>query len=90
MKENIGIFFDLSKAFDTVDNNILIKNLQLYGVQGNCPNWFQSYLTNRKQYIKRKYFKTEMLNIKYGVHQGSILEPMLFIIYISDLFLQCL
>ena len=64
MKENIGIFFDLSKAFDTVDNNILIKNLQLYGVQGNWPNWFQSYLTNRKQYIKRKYFKTEMLNTK--------------------------
>ena len=90
MKENIGILFDLSKAFDTVDDNILIKNLQLYGVQGNCPNWFQSYLTNRKQYIKRKYFKTEMLNIKYGVPQGSILEPMLFIIYISDLFLECL
>ena len=90
MKENIGIFFDLSEAFDTVDDNILIKNLQLYSVQGNCPNWFQSYLTNWKQYIKRKYFKTEMLNIKYGVHQGSILEPMLFMIYISDLFLPCL
>ena len=90
MKENIGIFFDLSKAFDTVDDNILIKNLQLYSVQGNCPNCFQSYLTNWKQYIKRKYFKTEMLNIKYGVPQGSILEPMLFIINISDLFLECL
>ena len=51
------MFVDLSRAFDTVDHDILIKKLQLYGVQGNHINLFKSYLTNRKQYIESKDFK---------------------------------
>ena len=87
-KDMIGIFVDLSKAFDTLDYDILIKKLQLYGVQRNYLNWFKSYLTNRKQYIENKCFKKEMLNVKCGVPLGSNLSPLLFIIYINDLFLS--
>ena len=75
------MFVDLSKAFDTVDHDILIKKFQLYGVQGNHINWFKSYLTNRKQYIESKDFKTKMLNIKCPILG-------LFITYTKDLFLS--
>ena len=85
-KHTISILVDLSKAFDTADHDILIKKLQLHRVQGNYLNSFKSYLTNRKQYIEIKDFETEMLNIKCGVSQGSILGPLLFIIYINDFF----
>ena len=78
-----AIFVDLLKAFHTVDHDILIKKLRLYDVQGNYLNWFKSYLSSRKQYIEIKDFKTEMLNIKYGRPQGSILGPLFFIIYIN-------
>ena len=75
------MFVDLSRAFDTVDHDILIKKLQLYGVQGNHINLFKSYLTNRKQYIESKDFKTKMLNIKCPILG-------LFITYTKDLFLS--
>ena len=81
-----SILVDLSKAFDTADQDILIKKLQLHRVQGNYLNSFKSYHTNRKQYIEIKDFETEMLNIKCGVSQGSILGPLLFIIYINNFF----
>ena len=85
-KHTAGVFIDLSKEFDTADHDILMKKLELYGVQGNYLNWFKSYLTNRKQYIESKDFETGMLNIKCGVPQASILEPLLFIININDVF----
>ena len=73
-------------SFDLIDHAILIKKPQLYGVQGNYLNWFKSCLTNRKQYIESKDFKTDMFNIKCGVPQGSILGSLLFIIYVNDVF----
>ena len=85
-KYTISILVDLSKAFDTAEHDILIKKLQLHRVQGNYLNSFKSYHTNRKQYIEIKDFETEMLNIKCGVSQGSILGPLLFIIYINNFF----
>ena len=72
----LGIFIDLSKAFDTVDHSILIKKLKLYGVKGNNLRWFESYLSNRKQYISYNGNKcTTFESITYGVPQGSILGP---------------
>ena len=70
-------FTDLSKAFDTVNYNILLENLSMYGVKVNNLKWFHSYLSNRKQYIEfqndDKKEKTNSLTIKCGVPQGSIL-----------------
>ena len=79
----LGIFVDLSKAFDTVNHKILIKKLENYGICGKNLLWFKSYLSNRKQYLEYKdnfneQKTTNLLQIKCGVPQGSILGPLLF------------
>ena len=82
----IGIFIDISKAFDTVGHSTLIKKLKLYGVKGNNLRWFEGYLSNRKQYITYSSNKCASFeSIRYGVPQGSILEPLLFLIYVKGL-----
>ena len=80
----INIYLDLSKAFDTIDHIILIDKLKYYGVHGTNLNLFSSYLENRKQYTEIDNIKSNMLQITTGVPQGSILGPLLFIIYIND------
>ena len=74
----LGVFIDLSKAFDTVDHSILLKKLSLYGVRNVNLKWFKSYLSNRKQYISTDQGNTDMATISCGVPQGSILGPLLF------------
>jgi len=81
----IGIFIDLSKAFDTIDHKILISKLQHYGIRGIALEWFKSYLTNRHQYVNIGESNSSMQHVSCGIPQGSILGPMLFIIYINDI-----
>ena len=81
----IGIFIDLSKAFDTVDHHLLLQKLELYGIKNNNLKWFQSYLSDRKQFIKFNNESTNLEIIQCGIPQGSILGPFLFLKFVNDL-----
>ena len=77
----LAIFMDLSKAFDTLDS-ILLRELAYYEINGSALEWFTSYLTGRTQYVEIDGISSDILSLSTGVPQGSILDPLLFLIYI--------
>ena len=90
-KYTMAVFIDLSKAFDTLEHEVLFAKLEKYGIRGTTLNWFRSYLTNRKLRVKCRIGTTgqmehsEFYNVNYGTLQGSCLGPLLFLIFNNDL-----
>ena len=79
------MFIDLQKAFDTVDHDILLHKLNYYGIRGIANNQFKSYLSDRRQYVSINGVDSNEVTMQFGVPQGFVLGPLLFLIYINVL-----
>ena len=80
-----GVFIDLQKACDTVNHEILLVQLDFYGICGLANSWLKSFLKNKKQYVNLPGHSSSVETVTYGVPQGSTLGSLLFLLYINDL-----
>lgn len=84
-KPSVCVFIDLAKAFDTISHKRVLEKLRDFGVRGICHKLFSDYLTNRTQYVKIENFLSDPKTVLCGLPQGTVLAPIMFIIYLNDL-----